>query len=936
MTGSAAALLEREDELAAIGRALDHSCEGEGRILLIEGEAGAGKTALLGAAARLGAERGMRVLRARGGEFERDFPYGVVRQLFEPLLGEGAPAAELIAAEAAASAPVFAPETAPAGGADPFAVQHGLFHLSAGLADEAPLLLSVDDAQWADLASLRALVYVGRRLAALPVALALTVRGGEPGEHEALLDALRCEPGVRAIVPSALTREATAELIAGEAGCEPSRGFTAACCEATAGNPFLMTELLRALGSAGIEPGDDVAGQLAELVASGVARPILARLARLGENATAVARAAAVLEPNAEAHRIAALCDLPAESVAEACERLVRACLLSDSQPVAFVHPLVREAVLSEVPAPRRAADHARAARLLGEEGAPGDAVASHLLLAEPAADRWAVGELRAAAAEALGRGAPDAAVSYLRRALREPPPKAERLEISRELGVALLRADEPEGIEVLRAVRGALGDPTARAEIALELSVSLAFRRPGEEGAALLEESLAELPDRGGELALALRGQLVMHTFSGLQRLPDDAPPRSDEAVDPGSEGGRMLLRGLGFLHALGLGSMARAVELTELAGLDPALVEADAKGGQPPSLALAALVMADRGYEGELFELMLDASRRRGTTPGVAASFGVRAYCRLAEGELDAAWDDADTAVRLVYPTGLRVGLSNWLGIALRVAVARGELGPAAEMLDRLWRGRDPIPGVPGAMLLIGRGELRRATDRHAEARHDFIAAGERLRWLPYANPEVLGWRTGLAQAEAALGNEAEARELAAESLRLACQVGGRRGIGIALRVQGAVTPGRAGVETLREAVAVLAETRARLQHAHALADLGAALRRANRRSEARGPLREALDLATRCGAVPLAERARTELAATGARPRKAVLSGVEALTPSELRVARMAAEGRTNREIAQALVVTPKTVETHLRHAFQKLGVGRRTELAAALAS
>jgi DNA-binding NarL/FixJ family response regulator len=146
--------------------------------------------------------------------------------------------------------------------------------------------------------------------------------------------------------------------------------------------------------------------------------------------------------------------------------------------------------------------------------------------------------------------------------------------------------------------------------------------------------------------------------------------------------------------------------------------------------------------------------------------------------------------------------------------------------------------------------------------------------------------------------------------------------------------VTGGSEGIELLGEATEILGGTRARLQHAEALLEYGAALRRANFRKDAREPLREALELAHRCGAVALEERARTELAATGARPRKAVFTGVESLTPSELRVARMAAEGMTNREIAQALTVTAKTVETHMRHVFQKLDVERRTELAGAL--
>lgn len=196
------------------------------------------------------------------------------------------------------------------------------------------------------------------------------------------------------------------------------------------------------------------------------------------------------------------------------------------------------------------------------------------------------------------------------------------------------------------------------------------------------------------------------------------------------------------------------------------------------------------------------------------------------------------------------------------------------------------------------------------------------------------MIGWRTGLALAEDALGNGEEARRLASEAVRLAREARGPRGIGLTLRVLGTVTPGDEGIEILREAVEILSGTRARLQHAEALVGLGAALRRANRRKEAREPLREGHDLAHRCGAVALEERARTELAATGARPRKAVFTGVESLTPSELRVGQMAADGKTNREIAQSLFVTAKTVETYLRHAYQKLDVGGRTELPAAL--
>lgn len=928
-------LLERDAELATIARVLRSAGRGNGCLVTIEGEAGAGKTALLQAAAEQGEELAMTVLRARGGEYERDFPYGVVRQLFEPQLASAEQRERLLEGNAVHAMPVFDPAAAPAAGSDPFAIQYGLQCLVTRLAESAPLLMLVDDAQWADLASLRALAYVGRRLAGLPAGLGLTVRTGEPGEHEALLDELRREPGAEAIEPTPLSAAAVASLAATETGQAPSDGFATACREATAGNPFLLVELLRALDLERVDGGESDAERLATVAAAGASRTILARLARLGEDPVAVARAVAVLEPNAGARRIAALSGLLPESVAAACERLVVARLLSDTRPVGFIHPLVRAAVLSEVPQPRRAADHAQAARLLSEDGAATDAIAAHLLLTEPGADLWAVTELRAAAVEAIGRGAPEAAVSYLRRALREPPPKGERLTVSRELGLALLLADQPEGIEVLRAVRGALDDPIQRAEIATELSVSLAFRRPGGEGIVLLEESLAEIPKDCDDLALFLRGHQLVQLLSGLERIPDGLHPEREEWPDGSTVEGRFVLRQLTLLYALGFGPMESVMELAERVGSNLALYAADVRAGLPAHYIFAAQTLADHGdLTPEFFATALETSKQRGTVTGLAAGHVMRAFSRFFDGDLSGALSDAEIATHLLEPTGLKVQLGGCVTVSMKILLAQSDPAGAEELLDRIWQGQAPGPGFPGALLLVARGELRLATGRPAEARHDFLAAAERVRWLPYANPEVLGWRTGLALAEHALANGEEAQRLTAEALKLAREAGGQRGIGIALRARGTVAPGEDGIDLLRHATEILEGTKACLQHAGALADLGATLRRANRRKEAREPLREALDIAHRCGAKALEERARAELEATGARPRKAVLSGVESLTPSELRVARLAASGKTNREIAQTLFVTPKTVETHLRHVYQKLDVAKRTELAGAL--
>lgn len=929
------ALLEREDELAAIDGLLDAARDGTGGVMTIEGEAGAGKTTLLAAAGQGAAEREMLVLRARGGEYERDFPYGVVRQLFESILSDEERRAELLSGSAALAAPVFGPRATSRDDGGPFAVQHGLYWLVANLAGAAPLVLLVDDAQWADLASLRVLAYIGRRLDDLAAILVLTVRTGESGEHLDLLSDLRREPAGHTIRPLPLSAQAAATLLAAEVGGRPTDLFAETCCRATAGNPFLLVELLRVLNTEDLEPTDENAERLTQAAAADVSRSILTRLGRLGEHAIDVARAAAVLEPNAELRLVASLAGLQTSVVADAAEQLVAARLLADARPLAYVHPLVRAAVLSDLSAPQRAMLHTRSARLLAESDAPLDAVAAHLLLAEPDEDEWASAELRAAAAAALDRAAPDAAVRYLRRALREPPPREKRLTTSRELGVALLRANDEEGIEVLQTVRSALDDPWERAEIAIELALSFGLRRHGEEAVSMLEQSLAEISDRHSSLGVSLRGFLLLLVFWGYGRLPEGALPEPEETFDLDTRGGRLIVQATASLFVFGLGSVEEARKMAEVSTANREAVEADALEGLPPIGALVTLALSDRGeVVGDLFETVIEAAERRGALLAAAGAHGPRCYCRLFDGELHEAQADAEIALRIALLAGFPVSISIWLSGALRTLVARGDFSAAEELLEESWRDRELPGGASGALFVCARGELRSATGRHAEARHDFLATAERLTFLPYANPEVLGWRTGLALCEAALGNPGEARGLADEAVELAREAGGKRGIGVAMRIQGTIAGGTEGIELLHEAAGILSTTRARLQYACALADLGAALRRANKRREARGPLREALDIAHRCGAAVLEERTRTELAATGARPRKAVLTGVESLTPSELRVARMAAEGMTNRQIAQGLTVTEKTVETHLRHVFQKLDLTGRAQLSAAL--
>jgi DNA-binding NarL/FixJ family response regulator len=233
-----------------------------------------------------------------------------------------------------------------------------------------------------------------------------------------------------------------------------------------------------------------------------------------------------------------------------------------------------------------------------------------------------------------------------------------------------------------------------------------------------------------------------------------------------------------------------------------------------------------------------------------------------------------------------------------------------------------------------LVARGWVRLARREFEAARDDFERLGRCMEAFAIRNPAVIAWRSHLALALLGLERRDEAVELAREELELARSWGAPRSIGVALRVQGLAEGGKAGIETLRESLAVLETSSAKLERARAMVELGAALRRDNKRSEARELLRQGLELAVRTGSQPLIDQAQAELSATGARPRKLLLSGVDSLTASERRVADFAAEGLTNKDIAQTLFVTTKTVEVHLSNVYRKLGIGSRAELPEAL--
>jgi DNA-binding CsgD family transcriptional regulator len=350
----------------------------------------------------------------------------------------------------------------------------------------------------------------------------------------------------------------------------------------------------------------------------------------------------------------------------------------------------------------------------------------------------------------------------------------------------------------------------------------------------------------------------------------------------------------------------------------------------------ACIALTLAERHEEAlSRFDDALADARRLGSLPHVLGLSCYRALVHLRSGSLADAEADARVALETgPRPPGFHAAAA--LAVLLETLAERGELD-AAEATDERYRLAEQFPTmVQTGWLLAARGRLRLAELRPAAALDDLIAAGELFARLRSPSPSTAPWRSDAALAHLALGAPAEARALTAEEVALAHAFKGARALGIALRAAGLAEGGRRGIELLRQAVRALEDSAARLEHARAMADLGAALRRAGRRAESREILRPALDLAHRCGALALTERARTELVAAGGRPRRLLLSGLDSLTPSERRVAQLAVAGLSNRDIAQHLFITARTVEGHLTHAYQKLAITSREQLPAALAT
>ena len=332
-----------------------------------------------------------------------------------------------------------------------------------------------------------------------------------------------------------------------------------------------------------------------------------------------------------------------------------------------------------------------------------------------------------------------------------------------------------------------------------------------------------------------------------------------------------------------------------------------------------------------------LIDLARPRGWLIALAHGSFMRAMALVRAGRIREAQTDARFAFDFKLANSPAPALLWSLHPLVDALTEADELVAADTALAAAGQLDEPLRGtLESPMLLQSRARLRLAQHRPADAHADLQAAAARWHELDVRSPALASWRVDDARALIALDDTSQARHLAMEHLELAERHGTSGPHGAGLRALASAGDPDQRVQRLESAVDLLAASPAQLEHVRALVDLGAALRRANRRADARAPLRQALGLAQRGGMQLLARRADDELHAAGARPRRTALTGPHALTASEHRVAHFAAEGHSNREIAEQLYITRRTVETHLTHVFQKLDISARAELPAALTS
>jgi DNA-binding CsgD family transcriptional regulator len=905
-------LLGRKDERLALDRLFAEARDGRSGVLALVGEPGIGKTALLEHAA-VSAD-GMRVLRARGIESEAEIPFAGLAELLRPTLGtiDRIPAPQATALSGALA-------LGPAHPQDRFAIGAATLSLLSASAEEAPLALLVDDAHSLDRSSAEALLFAARRLLADPIALVLTVREGQPS----LLDGA----DLRVLTLAGLDRSDAAELLS---GADVPSDAVERLYRATAGNPLALLELAPEAARLGMLPS---AGPVP--ISTRIATAFLRRFGRLPEPT----RRVLVLVAASDAGELAVLARAASSiglDIAELGAAEEAGLITLDHSEVEFMHPLARAAMYADASAQERREAHAALAATLPDRDV--DRRAWHLAAASVGPDDQASGALEQAGARARDRSAYAAAAAAFERGAGLASTGDVRARMLFEAAeAAWLAGDARRTLALLDdpGLRDAGPGPSPRID---HLRGQVAMRLgPVMDGYPLIVGAAAQIADDDPELAVVMLAQAVHGAFyAGDTPAMISAAGRALElAGRHGSRRARFfakMAQGMALVAdgrgEAGATAAREAVEILEQSDElrdDPRLLVWAAIGPMWLREAKAGRGLVDRAFEearagaavGVMPLLLHHLARDQATTDQWAAA--------------EASYDEA---IRLGRETGQRVELAASLaGLAWlearqgREALCREHAGEAAQLCQELGV---RLYGVWATQAL---GDLELGLGRPAAAIEHHEAQAQALRRRGIADVD-LSPAPELVDAYLRLGRDDDAAAIAADFVRQAEAKGQPWARARAARCRGLLAAPDELESCFQEAIQLHERTPDGFETARTRLAYGARLRRTRRRVRARDQLRAALEIFERLGAQPWADQAAAELAATGETARRRDASTLDELTPQEAQIARLLADGKTTREAAAAVFVSPKTVEYHLRHIYSKLGIHSRDELVAAI--
>lgn len=904
-------LLGRNDERLALGRLLGEARDGRSGVLAIVGEPGIGKTALLDHAAQNA--HGMRILRARGIESEAQIPFAGLSELLRPVLGV---LGRIPAPQATALAGALA--LGPPRAEDRFAIGAATLSLLAASAEERPLALLVDDVHWLDGSTAEALLFAARRLLADPIALVLAAREGEPS----LLDGSDL-PVLRVL---GLDRSDTAKLLA---PTHVSAEVVERLYGATGGNPLALLELAPEDERDWWPSGGPVS------ISASIAAAFLHRFGRLPERTRRVLVLAAASD-TPELSILGAAASHVGLEIGELAAAEQAGIVTLDDREIEFQHPLARAAIYADASAAERRGAHAALAAALPERDI--DRRAWHLAAASLGPNDQASDALEAAAARARARSAYAEAAAGFERAAGLATTGAGRGALLVAAAEAAWLAGDVRRTSLLLEQSDAHPAAPALAARREHLRGQVAIRRgPVMDGYPLIVGAAARIADIDPELAVVMLAEAVHGScyagdtpamLSAARQAVDLAGRQSSRRATffaTMAHGIALIADGQGEAGATAAREAVAILEQSDELRDDPALLVWGAFGPLWLREATVGRGLIDQAFErarantavGVLPVLLQHLARDQATTdqwPAAEASY--------------------DEAIRLARETGQRTELAASLAGLAWLEARRGRqaacLEHAAEAASLCEELGVALYGVWATQAL---GDLELALGRPASAVGHYEAQAAALLTRGIADVD-LSPGPELVEAYLRLGRREDAKGAAAEFVARATEKGQPWALARAARCRGALARTGEMEACFEEALALHELTPDAFETARTRLTYGACLRRARKRVRAREQLRSALETMERLGAEPWADQARAELAASGETARRRDVSTLDELTPQELQIARLLASGRTTREAAAALFVSPKTIEYHLRHIYSKLAIHSRDELAESL--